>query len=228
MLRRALPVLLLLASAPALAISEVRVSAQETNRPNTFALEASATIEASALAARHAILRQCQDKNMSRSLQYCRMFRKDGNRTWNYSISKYPLLSPRDVVLERVIPTDLDEAGTGTFRMEWKLTQEPGLGVRAGHVRPPVYEGFWIVEALPGGKRSRATYRAALNPGGYIPVFVMQWATRHGIPATLEKLEEVAQEKEKQGKLMIPVKDDPWAGLEILPLENTITGEMKK
>lgn len=221
-----LPMLLSLAAAlPARAVSDMKVSAQETDRPNTFSLEVSAVIEASALAARHVILRGCQDKNMSRSLQSCQMFRKDGDRTWSYSISKYPLLSPRDVVLERVIPTDLNEAGAGVFRMEWKLA-DIGLGPRSGHVRPSVYEGFWNVEPLPGGKRCRATYRAALEPGGYIPVFVMKWATRHGIPATLEKLEEVAQEKEKQGKLLVPHKEDPWAGLEIETLDDKLVAEM--
>src|SRR3954470_3836028 len=56
-------------------LDKVEISAKEAEQPNTFALEVSAEVDAPALAVRHVLLRQCQDKNLSGSLQHCQIFK---------------------------------------------------------------------------------------------------------------------------------------------------------
>ena len=163
----------LASAAPAAALSDVLVSAQETQRPNTFSLRVSAVVNASPLATRQVLLRQCQDKNLSGSLKSCQLFRKEGTRSWSYSVSKYPVMDPRDVVLERELVTDLTTEGTGKFLFQWKQVALPGMGVRKDHIRPGVYEGFWSVEMVDA-THSRIVYQAELEPGGYVPMFVFR------------------------------------------------------
>ena len=216
-----------LAGSPARALSDVVVSAKETGKPNTFALHVSAVVNANAMAARQVLLRQCQDKNLSGSLRSCQVFRKEGAKSWSYSVSKYPIMDPRDVVLEREMVSDLTADGKGVFFFKWHLTSIPGMGLRKDHIRPGVYEGHWSVEPVDE-THCRVTYESELEPGGYVPMFVFRYATRHGIPKTVERLEEAAQKTQKDGVTMQPNAEDPWEGLTIVPMDPAVLAEMAR
>lgn len=214
-----------LAAPAASAVSNVVASAKETGRSNTFALEVSAIIDADPMAVRHTLLRQCQEKNLSGSLKHCQIFKVDGAKSLSYSISKYPFLNPRDVVLERTISQDFDADGKGAFVMSWHTVDLPGMGERKGHVRPSVYQGFWKVEPAGAGK-SRILYLSELEPGGSIPMFIFRWATKHGIPKTVEKLEEVAAQAGPPDKLLRPTPEAPWQGVLVTPMDPKVLADM--
>ncbi len=218
---------LVAASNPLWALSDVVVSAKETTRPNTFALHVSAVVNTSALAARQVLLRQCQDKNLSGSLRNCQIFKKEGARSWSYSVSKYPIMDPRDVVLERELVSDLTPDGKGVFYFKWHLVSLPGMGLRKDHIRPGVYHGHWSVEPVDE-THCRVSYESELEPGGSVPMFVFRYATRHGIPKTVERLEEAAKKAQADGVTMAPNAEDPWTGLTIVPMEASVLAEMQK
>ena len=97
---------------------------------------------------------------------------------------------PLKVKMTRGIPTN-----GGVFKVEWTARPEAQPEIE-GVVRVRLNEGSWLVEPLQDGKRTRLTYTLLTNPGGLIPVFVVNMSNTIAIPELFKAVMKRSAEKE--------------------------------
>lgn len=98
-----------------------------------------------------------------------------------------PLVPNRDVISETTITQRSPERIILTFR-----NVEGGMGPVEGRVRVPFLRGSWELQAIDGGRRTRARYTVQADPGGNLPKSVVQDFTALTIPRVFEALRERA------------------------------------
>jgi hypothetical protein len=99
-----------------------------------------------------------------------------------YQRLEVPTLAPRDFTIRHRCRTE-EAADGGTRRVnEWRTHNEAGPPERAGTIRLEVNEGSWVLEEVDGGRRTRATYRLRIDPGGDVPKFIVNTAMQLQVP----------------------------------------------
>ena len=120
-----------------------------------------------------------------------------------------PLVSNRYYTL-RLIDEWNPDGKAGAFRSKWSRTKEAGKdlswddpAVKAlfppnykEPVKPPINEGYWLLEPADGGTKTRVTYYVFMDPGGKIPPWVANQANSNAIP----KLMKAVRERSKDSK----------------------------
>lgn len=109
-----------------------------------------------------------------------------------------PFVSERDYPL-KVRMTRGTPMNGGMFKVEWTASSEARPEVE-GVVRVKLNEGSWLVEPLQDGKRTRLTYTLLTNPGGLIPVFVVNMSNTIAIPELFKAVAIRSAEKAAAGK----------------------------
>ncbi len=109
-----------------------------------------------------------------------------------------PFVSERDYPL-KVRMTRGTPMNGGMFKVEWTASPEARPEVE-GVVRVKLNEGSWLVEPLQDGKRTRLTYTLLTNPGGLIPVFVVNMSNTIAIPKLFKAVTMRSAEKAAAGK----------------------------
>jgi ribosome-associated toxin RatA of RatAB toxin-antitoxin module len=99
--------------------------------------------------------------------------------TW--AIMNAPMVSRRDWVV-RVKLDPAKKAGT-----TWTVATE-GPPPTDKAVRLKINDGSWKLEALDGGKRTRATYYLYTDPGGSIPTWIANKANTMALPDLFEAI----------------------------------------
>jgi uncharacterized protein YndB with AHSA1/START domain len=110
----------------------------------------------------------------------------DGKVAHVYTVVDAPLVARRDYTLRLA-----DESGEGTLLLRW-TPSDRGPPPREGMVRVAVNEGFWRLEPLDGGKRTRATYRLFTDPGGSLPAWAVNMGNRRALPEVMEAVRRAA------------------------------------
>ena len=105
-----------------------------------------------------------------------------------------PFVSERDYLLKVRMTRGMASNG-GVFKIEWTAIPEAQPKIE-GVVRVKLNEGSWLAEPHEGGTRTRLTYTLLTNPGGLIPVFVVNMSNTIAIPKLFE-----AVRKRSAGKL---------------------------
>lgn len=105
-----------------------------------------------------------------------------------------PFVSERDYPLKVRMTRGMASNG-GVFKIEWTAIPEAQPEIE-GVVRVKLNEGSWLAEPHEGGTRTRLTYTLLTNPGGLIPVFVVNMSNTIAIPKLFE-----AVRKRSAGKL---------------------------
>ncbi len=108
-------------------------------------------------------------------LEDAKVIRRTQDECVSWAIMNAPMVSRRDwVVAVKLDPKN--KAGT-----TWTVSREgPPETDRA--VRLKVNEGSWKLEALDGGKRTRATYYLYTDPGGSLPTWIANKANTMALP----------------------------------------------
>lgn len=107
-----------------------------------------------------------------------------------YTVVDPPVVSRRDYTMRLV---DEGPVGGGALRVSWTASDK-GPPPRAGVVRVTIVEGFWLLEPVDGGARTRATYRLHTDPGGSVPAFAARLANREALPGVLEAVRRAARD----------------------------------
>lgn len=105
--------------------------------------------------------------------------------------SPFFTISDRDVVLD--VRGELDEANR-TITIRFESTTHKSVPEQDGAVRMPKLKGHWRMTAK--GDDTEVEYQVAADPGGALPAFVVNWASR-GIP--LNTLRGLRKQLQKDG-----------------------------
>lgn len=110
-----------------------------------------------------------------------------------YTRVEPPVGGSRDYVAEVVVLERASEDGTGTFRQKWHALPD-AVPERDGVKRIRVNEGSWHISSTAEG-HSKVVYRFRVDPGGWVPEFVIDLANRKTIPETLRAVEQEAKRR---------------------------------
>lgn len=115
------------------------------------------------------------------------ILRRDAEVVDSWQRFDMPLLQPRDTVV-RLKGGAAGDARTVAW---WSV---PGAA-RDGMLRMPVNHGSWLLEPAGGGARTRVTYTLFLDPGGFVPAFIVNAASAGSLRGLFERVEARAQGK---------------------------------
>jgi hypothetical protein len=118
-----------------------------------------------------------------------RILRKDPSGTqFTYFRLELPWpLSPRDYTTRRVIESEPDPSGEGEFKSRWSAAANE-VPIQTGTVRVTRDDGFWRLAAKEAGK-VLIQHGFIVDPGGEIPAFLVNYASRKGVPNMLKAIE---------------------------------------
>ncbi len=100
-----------------------------------------------------------------------------------YSKINAPLVSRRDYVIK--LKPQPGKSENETWRSSWTLDTTHGGGKKAPTddvVRTPLNDGAWTITPLDGGKRSHVVYYLYTNPGGSLPMWIINKANTKALP----------------------------------------------
>jgi len=200
------------------AVDGLKVEFSTTNRPNSYSVTVQGVVAARPAVVRHVVLRPCEFKKHYVYVDDCVIWKVEGPTAWAYTLLDLPVLDPRDYVALRTVEQDLNPDGTGWFRLKFVENHTVGPKPRKGVVRVEVNEGAYELAPVGDGKKTLVTYRLTVSPGGAVPVWMGKLAARRAGPETLERIEKICADVEKQNAVQMPVAGNPWAGVKQEPL----------
>lgn len=219
--------LVVLAAVPARAVEDLRITVLPVTEPGTYAMEVRGMLAAPPLAVRHVVMRYCDDRQRFAYLDECVNFRVSGDTSWTYGLINPPIIASRDYVIAGRVPQDLAPDGSGRFRMEWWEDEAGGPVPRPGVIRTRINEGFYTLVPAAGGRQTALVYRLKLAPGGWVPLWVARLAGRRTAAEQMERIERLAQEKDRARTVGLPTPGNPWSwvrpGTPAVPLAITPT-----
>ena len=83
---------------------------------------------------------------------------------------------------------------TGHYRQSWDLAPPSMQIERECGIRTPTNRGYWDLEPLDGGARTRLTYLIESDPGGKLPGFAVAYSHRRAVPKLFESIREQASQ----------------------------------
>lgn len=117
-----------------------------------------------------------------------RLVRREGSAALFYMVIRPPLISRRDYCI-RVVPSRL--AG-GRLKSEWRMSDDGCPLPRPGLVRMVRNEGSWLLTPIQGGRATHVIYEAHADPGGAVPVWMVNLATARTLPRIISSLRRAA------------------------------------
>lgn len=98
-------------------------------------------------------------------------------------------LSPRDFTI-RSYHFEPDSPNEGTYGFVWEQANKAGPGETSSAVRVEHVGGSLILEPADGGKKTRVSYRFLMDPGTWVPGFIVNGALKDSALEVIEKLRE--------------------------------------
>jgi hypothetical protein len=192
-----------------IATSPILVRVREVNGSTAREIWAEGTMDASVQDIQAAIL---DAEAYPRFMPYVKESRTLGTSPeggkLNYARIEPPLLSPRDYVVQVKIHRKVNEDGSGEFSNSWRSAPD-ALPDRDGVVRMRLCEGGWRIRPGEDG-HARAEYRAAVDPGGWLPAFLSDMGNRTGVIETFQAVEKEARRRGEQRRAQ--AANDPRRG----------------
>ena len=109
-----------------------------------------------------------------------------------YAKLSAPLISPRDYTLLIHDESHAAPDGSVVYKARWEPASDKGPAEKPGVVRMKVNEGYWLLESIDNGQKTRATYQLYTDGGG-LPAFVLNQASKRRIGEEYEAVEQRAQ-----------------------------------
>lgn len=126
-----------------------------------------------------------------------------------YALVDMPVAGKRDYVLRTRVVEGVKADGSGNFRNTFVSAPE-GLPEKPGVIRIRTDQGGWDIVPDKDGTGAHAVYRLLVDPGGWIPAFATNLATRGGLPDTFRAVEKEAQRRrDERLKAAAAVPADP-------------------
>ena len=110
-----------------------------------------------------------------------------------YAKLSAPLISPRDYTLLIHDESHAEPDGTVVYKARWEPAPAgTGPAEKSGVTRVKVNEGYWLLESIDNGQKTRATYQLYTDGGGNLPAFVLNQASKRRIGDVYEAVEQRA------------------------------------
>jgi len=93
---------------------------------------------------------------------------------YNRTHAPWPV-ADRDAVLDNVLSFDERER---RVRLEFSSVTHPRKGAVDGVVRMPFLRGHWYLWPEAGGRKTRVEYQVHADPGGLLPAFLVNYASK--------------------------------------------------
>jgi len=112
----------------------------------------------------------------------------------SYQRLQVPLADDRDYTIKIFDESTESATGVVVWKNRWSSAEAIGRAPIDGVVRIAVNEGYWQLEDLDGGKHTKATYYVYTNPGGALPVFLVNAANTQAVPDLWKAVAKAAAE----------------------------------
>jgi hypothetical protein len=103
-----------------------------------------------------------------------------------------PLVSDRDFAIRIFDETGRGPDGSTRYVCRWQCADELAPPEKHGVVRIKTNEGSWTLESVEGGRFTKVTYWVYTDPGGKIPVSILNSANTSAIPKVFAAVQKEA------------------------------------
>ena len=122
-----------------------------------------------------------------------------GDSVWTYQYLDLPIISDRHYVSLNV----LTEISSGThYRMNWRMLSDGSKGFKGEEINKKPHAvhvvdgvGGWEIKSL-GNNVTEVTYRIVIDPGGWIPNFLVNQSNKALAPDTIMSMVQEAKRRE--------------------------------
>lgn len=200
MMLTALAMMVVLADAPAenkweLSLEEdnLTVYAREKKGTSVQEMKAIGTIDAPP----EQVWKALRDyENYSKTMPYTEvskvLAREGGDKViWFYSVVNTPIVDKRDYCIKLTDESKWKD-GKGYLKVTWTVANDKAPKKADDVVRVMVNDGYWLVEPVEGGKKSKATYYVFTDPGGSVPKWLVNKGNNTAVPRVFEAVRENA------------------------------------
>ncbi|MBF5041316.1 MULTISPECIES: START domain-containing protein [Myxococcaceae] len=169
-------------------VDGIRVYARERAESSVSEVRAVGMVDAPPLAVWQVVRDYANQPKSSPYVEVARVLASeaDGKVILLYNVIKAPLADRRDVTVRITDESDWQE-GRGYLKARWTAS-ELGPPPTPGIVRIHLNDGFWLLEPMDGGARTRVTYSLYTDPGGSVPRWIVNRANRSSLPEVLRAL----------------------------------------
>ena len=112
----------------------------------------------------------------------------------SYQRLHVPFIDDRDYVVKIVDESVEDSAGRVVWKNRWSQANHLGPRPIDGVTRIEIVEGWWQLEDLDGGARTKATYYVYTSPGGSIPASLVNLGNERGVPELFKAIAKAADD----------------------------------
>jgi hypothetical protein len=112
----------------------------------------------------------------------------------SYQRLHVPFIDDRDYVVKIVDESTIDTAGRVVWKNRWFQANDLGPPPTTGVTRIDIVEGWWQLEDLDDGARTKATYYVYTSPGGSIPASLVNLGNARGVPDLFQAVAAAARE----------------------------------
>lgn len=181
-----------LAGAPAwkqVQSGDVQVFTRSVPGQRTAELKALAYVEGSPAEVRDVLEDEAfTQKSSAHLVEYRTVQRLAPNSVVRYGRVSFPFFEDRDYFIQVTLEKDLAPDGSGSYRSSWRPwgLDRPS---RASVVRITENRGYWQVDPVDHGTRSRVEYYLSCDPGGSLPAWAIDLVQTRVVPDVLRSLQ---------------------------------------
>lgn len=121
-------------------------------------------------------------------LAEARVLKRDARGAIIYNRAAPPVVANRDYTILMYDASFVRKDGEIVYVARWRAANDEGPPPREGVVRLEKIEGYWQLEPIDDGTRTRATYVLVASPGGTLPQSIADWGTNTGMAGVFEAL----------------------------------------
>ena len=125
-------------------------------------------------------------------LKRLELIAEEGDDRLTYEQVEVPMARDRDYTVRLHKRVDF---ATQRYEIVFATANDAGPPPNTGHIRVPSLRGRWLIEVGPEGKGSRVRYEVFADPGGAIPIWVINRAQGSAVVKLLRAMLERTSEK---------------------------------
>lgn len=164
----------------------IEVTARRRPGAQVYEVRASCAVEATPATVFGVAMRRDSYDNSTKHVTEYRVVRRESQDIWyTYERLSFPLIRDRDYTLRY----ECTPSGqTNAYRIAWSIANEAGPEPKPHAVRITLADGALEIIPENGGKSSRLICTTILDPGGYVPKWLVNYLNRSTLPDLLREL----------------------------------------